>query len=113
MSPVKLFGAVSGITSIKINLKDAFGFNGFLDLAFVFMEEIWHDVQKGSGSILISISSQTLAVPPSINYLVDLCPNIWYDNSKATFFLGANLFVFEIFLFPPKMHVFAVHYVAK
>ena len=52
MSFVKRFGAIDGIIAIKPHLKGAFGFNGFLDLEFLFMEEIWHDVQKGSWSIL-------------------------------------------------------------
>ena len=51
MSLVKRFGAVDGITSIKKKLKSNFGFSGFLDPAFLFMEEIWHDVQRGSGYI--------------------------------------------------------------
>ena len=72
MSLVKHFGAVDGIMAIKTHLKGAFGFSRFLDLAFLFMEEIWHDVQKGSGSTLSVISSQTLAVSPSNNNLVDL-----------------------------------------
>ena len=46
MSLVKGFGDVGGIISIKTHLKGDFGFGGFLDLAFLFMEEIRHDVQK-------------------------------------------------------------------
>ena len=95
MSPVKLFVAVSSIISVKIHLKGAFGFNVFLDLVF-FMEDIYHDVQKGYVSKLSSISSQKLAVNPDINDLLDLFPNIWCNNSKATFFLCANFFVFDI-----------------
>ena len=73
-------------------MKGAFGFSGILDLAFLFIEEILHEVQKGSGYILISTSSQTLAVSPAINYLVDLFPNLWCNNSKAIFFLAGFLF---------------------
>ena len=76
MSLVRLLGAVDGIISIKTHLKDAFGFGGISDLALLFIEEILHEVQKGSGSILISTSSQTLAVYPAINDLVDMCPNL-------------------------------------
>ena len=76
MSLVRLLGAVDGIIYIKTHLKYAFGFSGSLDLAFLFIEEILHEVQKGYGSILISTSSQTLSVSPDINDLVDLCPNI-------------------------------------
>ena len=98
---VKLLDAADGIMSIKTHLKGAFVFNGFLDVVFFFIGKISHDVQKGSGSILSSISFQTLAVSPAINDLVDLYPNRWYDNYKAIFFLGANFFVFDIsFLYP-------------
>ena len=76
MSLVRLLGAVYGIVSIKTHLKSAFGFSGILDLPFLFIEEILHEVQKGSGSILSSTSSQTLAVSPDINDLVYLCPNL-------------------------------------
>ena len=76
MSLVRLLGAVDGIISIKTHLKGAFGFSGILDLAFLFIEEILHEVQKGSASIFSSASSQTLAVSPAINDLVDLCPNL-------------------------------------
>ena len=76
MSLVRLLGAVDGIISIKTHLKGAFGFSGILDLAFLFIEEILREVQKGSGYILSSISSQTLAVSPANNDLVDLCPNL-------------------------------------
>ena len=76
MSLVRLLGAVDGIISIKTHLKGAFGFSGILDLAFLFIEEILHEVQKWSGSILSSTSSQTLAVSPANNDLVDRCPNL-------------------------------------
>ena len=102
MSLVKLSGAVDGIISIKIYLKGAFGFSGILDRAFLFIEEIWHDVQKGSGYILSSISSQTLAVFPANNDLVDLWPNLWCKNSRAILFLDDNFFVFDISLISPQ-----------
>ena len=66
------FFAVDGIISIKTHLKSDFGFNIFLDLAFLLMEEIWNDVPKGSGYILSSISSQKLAVSPAKNSMVGL-----------------------------------------
>ena len=72
MSIVKLLDAVDEIMSIKTHLKGAFGLSGILDLVFFFIEEILHDAQKGSGSILSSISSQTLSVSPANNNLVDL-----------------------------------------
>ena len=64
--------AVDGSISIKTHLKGAFGLSVILDLAFLFIEEILDDVQKGSGYILSSISSQTLAVSLSNNDLVNL-----------------------------------------
>ena len=76
MSLVKLLGAVDGTISIKTHLKDAFGLSVILDLAFLFIENISHEVQKGSGSILSSTSSQTLAVSPHNNDLVYMCPNL-------------------------------------
>ena len=78
----------------KTHLKGAFGLSGSLDLAFLFIEEILHEVQKGYGSILSYTSSQALAVSPAINYLLDLCPNLWCINSKAIFLLFG--FFFEI-----------------
>ena len=103
MSLVRILGSVDGIISIKTRSKGAFGLSGILDLAFCFIEEIWHEVQKESGSFLSSTSSQTLAVSPPNNYLVDLCPNLWCSNSKAIFFLAGILFFFDVFLiFPAK-----------
>ena len=76
MSLVKLLVVVDGTISIKNHLKGAFGLSRTLDLAFLFIEEIWHDAQKVSGYILSYTSSQTLAVSSDNNYLVDLCPNL-------------------------------------
>ena len=76
MSLVNILGAVDGIIFIKTHFKGAFGFSGLLDPAFLFIEEILHDVKKGSGSIISSISYQTLSVSPANNNLVDLCPNL-------------------------------------
>ena len=71
VSLVKILGAVNGTISLKNNLKGAFGLSGILELDFLFIEEIWHDVQKGSGYILSSTSSQTFAVSPANNDLVE------------------------------------------
>ena len=57
MSLVKLLGAVDGTIYIKTHLKGDFGLSGILDLAFFFIEEIWHDLQKGYGYILSYTSS--------------------------------------------------------
>ena len=72
MSLVKLLGAIDGIISIKTQLKEAFGFGGVLYLAFLFIEEILHDVEKGFGCTLSSISSQIFAVSLANNDLVDM-----------------------------------------
>ena len=61
-------------------------------LALLFIEDICHDVKKGSGYILSSTSFQKFSVSPAINDLVDLCPNLWCNNPKATLFLGATFF---------------------
>ena len=82
--------------SIKTYLKGAFGFSGFLDLAFLFMEEIWHDVEKGSGCLLSSITSQTFGLPPSNNGLVNLSG----ETILKQFFL--DHFFWHFLYFPPK-----------
>ena len=81
----------------KTHLKSAFGFSGSFDLGFLFIEEILHEMQKGSGSILSSTSYQTLAVSPAINDVVDLFPNLWCNNSKAIFFLAGYFFDTSLF----------------
>ena len=83
---------MAGIVSIKPNLKGAFGFIGFLDLAFLFIEDISRYLQKGYGSILCSMSFQKFVAYPAINDLLDMCPNLWCNNTKETFFLGGNFF---------------------
>ena len=55
-----------------------------------------------SGSILSSVTLQTFAVYIVINGMVGLCPNLWCNNSRATFFLGAILFYFDICFIIPK-----------
>ena len=108
-----VLGAVDGIIYINPQLKGAFGFDRFLDLEFLFMEEIWNDVQKRSGYILSSISSHTLAVSPANNDIVDMWTNLWCKNSKEIYFLDGNFFVFPFALFIPKTHVSFVEYVAR
>ena len=66
-------------------------YRGAFDLFFLFIMEIWYDVQNGSGFVLSSISCQTFAVSPPSSDLVDLCPILWFNNPKETLF-------FEIFL---------------
>ena len=101
-----VLGAVDGIISIKNHLKSDFSFSGLLDPAFLFIEEILHEVQKGSGSILSYISSQTLTVSPANNDLLYLWPNLWCNNSKAIYFLDGNFFVFDISLISTKNECF-------
>ena len=90
----------------KTHLKVAFSFNRFLDLYFLFIEDIWNYVQKGSESIIISTSCQTLSVSTAISYLVDLCTKPWCNNPKANFFLGATFldlassFFYQKHMFP-------------
>ena len=72
----------------------------------MFIEELWHDVQKGSGYILRSISSQKLALYPANNDLVDLLPNLWCNNFKAIFFQDVFVFVLDITLISPKQACF-------
>ena len=98
---VKLLDDFDGTISIKTHLKVNLGFNQNLDPAFLFIEENWHDVQKGSEYILSLISSQTLSVPQANNDLVDLWTNIWCNNSIAIFFPDGNFFVFDISLISP------------
>ena len=92
---MRLLGDVDGITSIKTHLKGDFGFNGTLDLAFLFIEEILHEVQKGLDLFL------ALHLPRHWQYLQLLL--IWYICSiisdasiikQFTFFLDLFLDVF-------------------
>ena len=89
---------------IKTHLKGAFGFNGVFDIAFLFIEDIWNNLQKGSKFILSSIFFQIFAVYPVINDLVDLSSNLWCNNSKTTaIFLIANIsFDFDICYISPN-----------
>ena len=61
---------------------------------------------KGSGSIISSISSKTLAVSPANNDLVGLWPNLWCNNYKAIFFVDGNFFVLDISSISPKNECF-------
>ena len=53
-------------------------------------------MQKGSGYILSSISFQQFTVSTAINDMVVMCTNLWCNNPKANFFLGAILFYLDI-----------------
>ena len=89
---------MAGMLSMDTYVKGVLDFRGVFYLAFVFIVEIWHDVQSGSGSTLISMSCQTFAFYPSSSDLVDMCPNLWWHNSKETFFVGTYFCDFKISL---------------
>ena len=99
-------GVVDGIIIIFKPLKGSFGFSWILDLAFLFIEDIWHDEKKGSESILSSVSSKTLTVSQADNDLVDLWPNLWCNNSREIFFLAGDFFVFDVSLISPNNSCF-------
>ena len=99
MSLVKHLGTVDEIISIETHLKGDFS---LIRPSLFIYRFFWHDLQKGSGSIIGSISSQTLVLSPSNNDFVDLWPNLWCNNSKAILFLGGNFLVFEISFIYPK-----------
>ena len=62
--------------SMNDHLKVVLSFRVVFDLSFLFIVEILHNVQNGSGSTLSSIYCQICAVFPASIDLVDLCPNL-------------------------------------
>ena len=52
MSIVKLLEDVDGMISMDAPLKSALGFRGVFDIYFLFIVDIWYDLQKGSESTL-------------------------------------------------------------
>ena len=78
MSLVKLLEDMAGIMSMNTHLKGFLGFRGVLNLAFLCILEILHDVQKVSGSTLGLLSCQTFTLYSASSDLVDLCTNILY-----------------------------------
>ena len=48
------------------------------------------------------MSCQEFSVSTAINYLVDICPNLWCNNYKLTFFLGDIFFYLYISFVSPK-----------
>ena len=81
--------------SMNTHLKGILAFISVFDLAFFYIVDILHDVHNGSVSTLSSMPCQTFAVSPVSSDLVDLCPNLWCNNSKETFFLGICFFDFD------------------
>ena len=79
---------MAGMMSINTHLKSVLDFIAVFDLAFLFFVGIWHELQNGSWSTLSSICCQNISVYPYSSDLVDLCPNLWCNNSRDTFFLG-------------------------
>ena len=52
----------AGILSMNTQLKGFPSFSCVFDIVFMLIVDIWHDLQKGSGSTLSSISCETLYV---------------------------------------------------
>ena len=82
--------------SMKTYLKGVLGFSGVFGLDFLLTVEIWHDVHKVSGPTLSSMSCKILSVSPSSSDLVNLCPNIWCNNSRYILFLGVFFCGFDL-----------------
>ena len=97
MSFVKLLEDIVGVISMKTQLRCVLEWCGILYIGFLFIVEIWHDVQKGSGYTLNSISCQTFVVYPANNGLVYLCPNLWCNISGEIFFLWVNFCNFDFY----------------
>ena len=91
---------------MNTHLKGVVGFCGVFEIAFWFIVDILHYVQKGSGYTLRSISYQELIVSPASSELVDLHPNLWYNHSR-------DLFLFTFLLFLQKKIMFSMHTICK
>ena len=89
---------MAGMMSMKTHLKGVLAFRGVLYLAFLFILDIWHDVQNGLGSTLRSMYFQKKSISLASSNLVYPCPNIWCNNSKYTFFFRNLLLWFWRFL---------------
>ena len=97
MSFVEILEDMSVMMSMNTHLKVVLGFRGLFNIDFLFIVDILHDVQKGSGSTLSSMSFQIFSVSPARIYLVNMCPNLWCNHSKETFFLGICFCSFEFY----------------
>ena len=86
---------MAGMMSMNTHLKGLLGFSGDLDIGFLIIVEIWHDVQNGSGYTLISISCQKCAVYPVSSDIVYLCPDLWCNNHRESFVLEICFCDFE------------------
>ena len=97
VSFVKLLEDMAGMISMNTHLKSVLGFRAVFDLYFLFIVDIWHNVNKGSVSTLMSMSCQNVSVSPTSSELLDLCPNLWCNNSKETLFLGICFCDFDFY----------------
>ena len=89
---MKLLEDAASMISMNTHLKGVLDFIGVFDITFLFIVEIFRDVQNGSVSILSSIYCQKIALSSASIDLVDLFPNRWFIN-----FIGAFLLVICFF----------------
>ena len=82
MSYVRLLEDVAVMMSTNTHLKGVVDFREVLDISFLFIVDIWHDVQNGLGYTLSSMSCQKMEASTASSDIVDRCPNLWYNNSK-------------------------------
>ena len=61
---------MAGMMSMNTHLKGVLEFRGVIDLDFLFIVDIWHDVQNVSGYTLTLMSFQTFALSPDSSDLV-------------------------------------------
>ena len=96
VSFVKLLEDMAGMMSTNTHLKRVLGFRGVYDTDILFIVEILHDVQKGSGSTLISFLSKCLQY---IQPVVTLCICVPISDAiiQKNFLIGNLLFWFWIF----------------
>ena len=95
MSLDKFLEDVASMMSMNTHLNGVLDFRGIFDLGFLCIVEIWYYVKNRLGSTLSWMYCQTYSVSPPSSDLVDLCLNIWWNNTKETFFLGICFCDFE------------------
>ena len=82
---------MDGMFSMNTHLESVLGFRVVFDIDYLFIVMIWHGVKK-----VILMTCQTCTSYTTISDLVDLCPHIWYNNSKEIFFLRIPFCGFDI-----------------
>ena len=102
MSFVKLLENMAGVMSMKTHLKCVLGCSVKLDLGFLLIDEICHDVHKWSGSTLSSISCQTFTLSLANSNRVELCPNLWWNNYREILFFWVFFVISTFILFYQK-----------